>query len=290
MNRPDPAFGPGASPDAELFCDPSPEARRLLRAAPRVVHATGVQRLLVVPFCQLAFCNFDLQVFTFELLHTTRVANATHLVGITSAHLFGLALVGHLGRAAGVPGGELVAALLLAIWHGVVARTVGLWAWGAVMGLGMAALGAGALVLGGAVGPQVAALATLGSTFAMALSHLTEPTIPPRAADPMRWVSMRDHVLGTAAEPVTWGQTLRRVGQMAVNFPIGLINETVAFPRVYPYAVLLAMMRMGYAHELRAELQSRVDRARASGNPAVDYVGIGGGTTLSPRWGELDPG
>ena len=74
---------------------------------------------------------------------------------------------------------------------------------------------------------------------------------------------------------------------MGFNFPMGLLNETVAFPRVYPYFVLLLLMRLGYAPKARALLRDRVARAQASGNPAIDYVGIGGGTPLSRQWGDV---
>jgi hypothetical protein len=45
---------------------------------------------------------------------------------------------------------------------------------------------------------------------------------------------------------------------------------------------VMFMLRLGYAPERYAELQGWAERAWATGQPALDFVGTGGGTFLAP--------
>ena len=62
----------------------------------------------------------------------------------------------------------------------------------------------------------------------------------------------------------------------------GTRNEWWASARLMPYSLLLLMFRLGYQPERAARARSYADRAIASGNPAIDFVGIGGGAFLRP--------
>jgi hypothetical protein len=54
-----------------------------------------------------------------------------------------------------------------------------------------------------------------------------------------------------------------------------------------PYNWLMLMMRLGYAPQRRAQLQDWAERAWATGQPALDFVGSGGGAFLQPGWDGL---
>jgi hypothetical protein len=62
---------------------------------------------------------------------------------------------------------------------------------------------------------------------------------------------------------------------------MGAVSESWASLRLMPYGWLILMMRLGYAPERRAELYEWAERAWATGNPALDFVGTGGGTFLA---------
>ena len=85
----------------------------------------------------------------------------------------------------------------------------------------------------------------------------------------------------TIREFVSRGPMVPRVLRVASFVLVGWLDELWASPRLLPYNVLRLMLSMGYAPELRRELDARAREALASGNPALDYVGIGGGSFLA---------
>jgi hypothetical protein len=276
-----------ATSDAELFCEPSGEALRLLRWLPSLTsphdgrgalpwHALRV--FLVAPFTQLTFVSFDLQMFLFDVFHTTRVARVGHFAGMVGVNLFALALA---VRESGSPlGGAVVAALLLA-WYAVVARAVRLALWWWVMVMVVAALLVAACALGAVVTPRALAVGVAISGAVVSLSHAFEPLFPPRAGDPLRWLSVAEYVWGPTAMRNTAGVVALRALRVASFTLIGWFDEMWAAPRLLPYNVLRLMLRAGYAPTLRATLDDRARRAWASGNPALDFVGVGGGSFLA---------
>ncbi len=276
-----------ASSDAEMFCEPSGEALRLLRwlgplTTPRdgrgALPWRALRCFLVAPLTQLTFVSFDLQMFLFDVFHTTRVARAGHLLGMLGVNLFAMALAAHATGSAW--GGAALAALLLA-WYAVVAREVRLWLWWASMVPVVAALLAAGVSLAPLSARTLAAgLAASGAVIS--LSHSFEPLFPPRAGDPLRWLPAREYVLGARGAPTSAAVACARALRVGSFALIGWFDEVWASPRLLPYNVLRLLMAAGYAPSLRAELDARARRAWASGNPALDYVGIGGGTFLAP--------
>lgn len=276
---------PRAAPPIRVYCPPSAEARRLRRrlgalAAPVPgADAPGWRRLrhaLVAPYTQLTFLSFDLQMFLFDVLHRSLVARLGHGLGMAAVVVSGLALAAHAG---GLALAGLVTALLLA-WYAAVALDARLPAWGLVMVPVMGGLLAAACALADrlGVGPLLAGLALSGAL--VALSHAFEVHFPPRAGDPLRWVPMRVFLLGPAHAPHAPGLALRRLGRVAGYAVLGWFNELWASPRLLPYNVLRLLLAAGYAPTVRAELDDRVRRAWASGEPALDFVGEGGGAFL----------
>lgn len=268
-----------ASPDAVLFCEPSAEAKRLLRVLPSLttpVDGRGalpwrlLRTCLVAPFTQLTFVSFDLQMFLFDVFHTSVAARLGHFVGMTGVNLFVMALAAH---GAGPLGVGLVAAVLLA-WWGAVAWSTRLALWWLVMVPVTAALAVAATFLATASASWLLlGLALSGAV--VSFSHAFEPLFPPRAGDPLRWMTISEFVSG--------GPMVPRVLQVASFVFLGWLDELWASPRLLPYNVLRLMLSAGYAPELRRELDARAAEALASGNPALDYVGIGGGSFLAPE-------
>lgn len=280
----------------EIFVPPSDEAERLLRSIPGLVAQApaspqGPARLLrdalVAPFTQLTFLSFDLQAFLFEVFHTTRWARAGHLFGMTGVNLFAMAGLSQLS--AGIDGidlGALYAGALLC-WYAVVSRDARLALWWAAMVpvvLGLYSLAGLWLQWTAGFDSLVASpwLWVAASAVMISTSHIPEPRLPPRAGDPLRWMSIREFVLGPPGRPRPLGAVIPRAIRIALLPISGTIDELWAAPRLLPYNVLFLMFQAGYAPARRAELHDRAVRAIASGQPALDFVGIGGGRPL-PR-------
>jgi len=273
----------------EMFVPPSREAMCLTRlarglVAPRTGRGSllsrGARSFLVAPFTQLTFVSFDLQAFLFDVFHTTWVARIGHFVGMTGVNFFLMVAAGALAGPAGV----LAYAALILAWYAVVARAAGLPGWWFATAPLVGGLAAGALAWpawtaglpGWASAPWVGLAA---SAAVISFSHAPEPWFPPRAGDPLRWTKVTAFIRGTGPDAAR-GRWLRvlRVGM----YPwIGMVDEFWAAPRLLPYNLLRVMLAFGYAPELKVELDSWKDRALASGQPALDYVGIGGGAFLS---------
>lgn len=258
---------------------PSAEARRLLQVAPWLARSDSragqvAREVLIAPFTQLTLVSFDLQAYLFDLLHTSTIARVGHGVG-----MLGVVAIGLCGAAGVHPGLAVAAAAALWAWYAVIARAAGLPGWAAAMALGMAGLAA--LAVACPLGATAAIGGVAASAFVVAVSHLAEPTIPPRAGEGDRWVSVPEYAFGRPDAPVRGLERLRRIGRLIVLFPLGFANELWASPRLLPYNVLWLMMDVGYAPALRATLDARIAAATADGNPALDFVGSGGATCLA---------
>jgi hypothetical protein len=173
-------------------------------------------------------------------------------------------------------------AVLLLVWYGGVAYAARLRAWFAVT-VPVVAL----LYL--ASGPLAAfcqrtmhvspAWGVALSALLLALSHGAEAFMPPRTVHPWRWTSVRDYV---HAPGLNLGHRVLRALHLVVITVLGAGAEAWASLRLMPYNWLMLMMRLGYAPQRRAELQDWAERAWATGQPALDFIGTGGGTFLQP--------
>lgn len=264
---------------AEIFVPPSSEAMRLLRVAPWLVSPPDgrggpvsrlLRMILVAPFTQLTLVSFDLQMFLFQVFHRTLVARVGHAVFMASTTFFALAAL------ASFPLGAAIGALVLLVWYAVVAFTARLRAWFLVMIPIVLALHRGAIAWQQA-GLRHAWACMFVSAFLIALSHAPEPKLPPRSVPGPHWLSIREYVF---AEGLPFHIVLGRAARVGLFVVWGTFDEWIASPRLLPYNVLALMFRAGYAADRYRELADRAERAMASGNPALDYVGIGGATFL----------
>jgi hypothetical protein len=106
----------------------------------------------------------------------------------------------------------------------------------------------------------------LALAFLQALSHVREP-LPPRVSRSPHWTPLATYVGSASAR-----ERVRRVGHVEGQAVFGTFDEWIASPRLLPVLVPRA--------EQRDAWKAVSGRAVASANPAIDYVGIGGGTPL----------
>lgn len=294
---------------AEVFVAPSLEARLLVRAlGPLVAPEDGRGGLLtralgvvvVAPFTQFTLLSFELQAFLFEVFHTrlwSRLGHGLFMPVVTFGMLLALAQVwiaphpeAH-GLVLFAPNLATVFGGILLVWYFAVAASTRLWLWWFVMVPLVLAMVAGANTIyslhfvidpAGRTWLQPLPLAfnpwlwmAVGALL-ISLSHAPEPRLPPRVNQSHRWMTVAEYL---RAAP-TSGEKLLRLVRLPLQGLYGTLDEWWASPRLMPYNVLMLMFRAGYAPKTHATLQEYVRRAVASGNPAIDYVGIGGGTHL----------
>lgn len=272
----------GPVPEVEVFREPSPDVERAFRRVPQLFLPEGpppvqaLRNVMVTPYAQLAPHDFDLQLYLVDVFHMRPFTYASHVVGMLLVNtVLGAVFAELLGVWA-----ALAWAGLLALWYARTAIRTGLYGWGLALVPQLCFIGlAGAWLTATLDGPGLF-LAWLCSAWLVACGHLLE-WLPPRAGDPLRWQPIPEFVFGPADarhDPLT---VLTRVLRLTPGPFIGLFNETVSTPRLMPMFTLRILFSLGYRPDLRARFDDWRDRAWESGNPALDYIGIGGGAALA---------
>jgi hypothetical protein len=118
----------------------------------------------------------------------------------------------------------------------------------------------------------------LGSLL-QAASHILEP-LPPRVTRSARWLTVTEYLLGTPGRRNRGRTVLRRTGHLAAQGVFGTVDELIASPRLLPVLLLELLWLIGHDPGRRASWKAQAARAIASGNPALDYIGVGGATPL----------
>jgi hypothetical protein len=268
--------------DAEIWVPPTPGQLFWLRHAPLLLGSgPGAPRRLarwwgiatVAPSTNVTGLSLRYQSYLNDVFHRTRLATVGHAVCMPLIVTALLAALWPL-RLGPVPA-ALPAAAGLAVW----------WTWWAVKerdplwGTACLALGAGLYLLAGVAAPYSPAVWLVGFSFLQAASHVLEP-LPPRVSRSPRWVPVAEYLLGRPGHRHPAGRVLRRGGQLAAQTVFGTVDELVASPRLLPVLVLELLWWLGHDPVRRAAWKELSARAIASGNPAVDYIGVGGSTPL----------
>jgi hypothetical protein len=279
---------PIAGVDAAMWMAPSGGQLFWLRRAPALfAPARGTGRGLarwwaiatVTPSTNVTGLNLAYQSYLNHVFHRTWLARAGHAACMPVVVTALLALLYPIHATLG---GALALAAWWAYW--AVRERDPLWG-GCAVGLA-AALWPLAQALGrlGAADPsplaQPWAWLLLGGAL-QAGSHILEP-LPPRVTRSVHWMPPARYLLGRAGQRNPPGAVARRACQLALQAAFGTADEIVASPRLLPVLVLEVLWLLGHDPGRRAAWRDLSARAIASGNPALDYIGIGGPTPLRP--------
>lgn len=288
----------GDTSSSEMFVPPSVEARRLVRrlgwlVAPREGEETLLSRafgvVVVAPFTQLTFFSYELQAFLFEVFHTRWPARVGHFTFMLAVGFFVMAGLAPYDLGLGLPfvNGATAYAALLLVWYGVLARLTGFWGLWLVMVVVVGSLCAGAHTYARATeGAGVLAspwLWMMVSALLIALSHAPEPWLPPRVNETRGWMPTSHYLFGPPGARLPPSRVVVRLVRLGLQVVWGTLDELWASPRLLPYNFLMLLFRFGYRPKDARRLREHVERALASGDPALDYVGIGGGRFLRPE-------
>jgi hypothetical protein len=274
---------------AEVYCPPTAEqlfwARKLRRwVAPSDRRGDALSRAMravgITPIAHLAWFSLSFQTYLYEIFHRTTIARIGHFLLMPLLICTGLAAAAPLAIAGPVNGSAMLA-LLLAVGYAVYAARERLYLWGAVMVLSVGGLllAANALAALPFFTPALGLVGLLALPLAISLSHVKEPLLPPRAIKSNRWTSISEYLASAQPDKLA---LLARLGRLGLLSVYGALDELWATPRLYPIGVLRVMFAFGYAPARRLSIATFVERALASGNPALDFIGSGGGAFLAP--------
>jgi hypothetical protein len=277
---------PIAGLDAAMWVPPSRGQLFWVRRAPALfAPARGTGRGLarwwaiatVAPGTNVTGLNLAYQSYLNHVFHRTRLAKAGHVACMPVIVTALLAMLYPVH--ATLPG-----ALALAAWWAYWAVKERDLVWGGCAVALAAALCALAQALGrlGAAGPPGVAQPWAWLLLAGVLqagSHILEP-LPPRVTRSVHWVAPAEYLLGRPGRRNRPGTVLRRAGQLTAQAAFGAVDEIVASPRLLPVLLLELLWLLGHDPVRRTAGRALSDRAIASGNPALDYIGTGGPTPL----------
>lgn len=245
--------------------------------------AQVLRHVLVVPIAHVTLLNLEYQIYLNQLMHTSAGAWLGHVVCIPlNVALLFYAIAFHGGSS--VVG--LVLLALLAAWYLAMAKQQRSAPW-AVASLSLLA---GVWLLGDGLGGWAASLPggapwylrPLPLIFAVSalqsISHTFERNIPPRANFEQHWVSLREFVWGT--RELSLGQRLRSIAWAPIGLLWGTLDEWWASAKLMPIYVLELLWCCGHQPQQREQLRRRTLEAIASGDPALDFVGVGGGASV----------
>jgi len=259
------------------YAELSAEHRFWLRLLPSFLapagRPSGVVRALhgalVVPNVVFVSVSAEYQTYLALIFHRSTIARVGHVLCVPAGIALMIASLARLTPAAGVLLGSVFAVWWTAV--GVIHRR-------AVWALLNAAI-AIALTCAGMYlathAPAEPVLLMIVVALLQSGSHATETHVPPRVASDSAWVPL--------AEFVRTAPPLRRVFVPIRSWLYGAFDEWWATPRLVHVGTLLLLFRLGYAADLRDRLATYVRDALESGDPALDYIGEGGGAYLDPR-------
>lgn len=280
-------FAPPQPQPPRRFASDTREERLWRRVCPRLF-APGerpgwfvrlVRHITVTPLAFVTLRNVDYQIYLNQILHTAPATWLGHLVCIPiNVALLFYALAVYVG-----PGAALVLFGLLAGWYVSMAATMRSSAWALVAVAVLAGL-CGAGLVGARVAAPLGAWASpaawiLVVSMLQAYSHLCEAHVPPRANFERHWLPLREFLWGKPELSI--GQRLLKLAWMPIGGVWGTFDEWYSSAKLLPFYLLELMWMFGYRPEQRAKHRSRSLASVASGDPALDWVGVGGGASVA---------
>ncbi len=244
------------------FLAPSREPGGLLAA----VHGA-----LVVPNVLFVTVSAEYQTYLAVIFHRSWLARIGHILCVPLGVVLLIATAARLAPSLGLAVGITLSVLWTAV--GVLHRRP-LWAT-VNAGVGAALTALGLAYPPGWVHP---AWLMLGVAALQAGSHATESHVPPRANGAAQWIDLGEALRGSFGA----------LGAIR-SWLCGTFDEWWATPRLVHVGTLLFLFRCGYAPELRERLLGYARDAIASGDPALDYIGEGGGSYVDPTTFEPRP-
>ncbi|WP_181233573.1 hypothetical protein [Enhygromyxa salina] len=248
----------------------------------------AINHIGVTPMAHVTFLNLDYQIYLNQVLHTAGGTWLTHLVCVPlNVGLLFYALAIHTGGPDSMfMNAGLVLLAVLAAWYTAMAVKLrsGLWA-GVVLavlaGLWLVANVCAGLVAGGELAWFLRPITLVAAVSAVqAYSHLFEEHVPPRANFQQRWQPVREFIWGDPAT-VTLQARLQRLAWTPIGGLWGLLDEWWASAKLLPLYLLELLWALGYRRAQREQIRGRSLEALASGDPALDWVGIGGGASVA---------
>jgi hypothetical protein len=293
------------APQAECLVAPTREEVFWRRICPSIFAPRGkpplfarlVLHVTVTPMAFVTFLNLHYQFYLSHLLHTTPPAWLSHAVCIpvnVGLLFYALALFTPIGSAAApFSNGGLLLAPFLCLWYVGMAAKLRNPLWGAT-----ACAIVGGLFFAGnelahvAVDPAPTSmwsptpwylhplfLSGVVSTV-QASGHLFEDRVPPRANRTDEWMSLREFAWG-GQEGMPLSKRVAKLSLMPLGVVWGALDEWYSSAKLLPMFLLQTMWALGYKPEQRREFHSQTLDVLRRGNPAMDWVGTGGGAFVT---------
>jgi hypothetical protein len=276
--HPDPRLAHLPGVPAEIFVEPSREQWFWARKASWLFAPTpGKESFLarwyaiitVVPSTNVTNLSLQYQSYMNDIFHTTKCARIGHTLAMPCIVVCWLMIARLLGESFAMAFHTGMTLWWLA-WA-FIERDI-LWG-AALLALSAAIWLASAAASAHGISPW---LPLLAFAAIQTLSHALEP-VPPRVSRSPFWVPVTDYLLSGS-----WGQRLRNLSRTCIQVLFGMIDEILASPRLVCVVALEILWAFGHRPRQRTAWKALSRKAIASGNPALDYIGIGGATPLNP--------
>lgn len=251
-----------------------------------------VRLVTVTPSAHLSNLSLHFQSFLYDVFHQTTISRIAHFVCMPLVNMMLLAFVAQFS-VWGVNVGQL-AATALCVWYLTQAAYNRVFLLGLVMlPITVATwLGASAWYTAFARPEHQATwwaptrlehnpLLWAGLlSLVQAASHGPEPKLPPRVTGTPHWMPLFEFVFGPTGRRHRPLEVINRLIRSALQILFGALDEFWACWRLIPLNFLEILWALGYQPDMRAHYKDLSRRAIAHGDPAIDFIGVGGGAVI----------
>lgn len=261
--------------------------------------ARFVAIVLVTPSAHFANMSLHFQQYLYDVFHQTKVARVGHFVCMPLINMMVLVFFAQFSWAESstgwfAPTGALAAAALLCVWYmaqaaynrvlllGIVMLPVTIATYVAAMAYwsAFALPPAEASWYAPTALPQNPLLWMVVLSFLQAASHAPEPKLPPRVTGTPHWMPLARFVFGTPDRRHGTVEIAWRLVRSAAQIAFGALDEFWASWRLIPFNFLEIMWWLGYEPAMYARHKDLSRRAIEHGDPAIDFIGVGGGAVI----------